>query len=123
MERQVAQVNRKNSTNCRPPEARLTVVGSVAWSSGPREVAIGGGVGVGSAAVSTGSVEGLRVGRTVGPGSTVVRMEEAGPFPGEQATREMVKRASPEKRRILFICLLMNVVYTSLFNTKFLPNY
>jgi len=42
--RQVAQVKRKNSTSCRPPEARLTVEGSVAWSSGPRDVAIGSGV-------------------------------------------------------------------------------
>jgi hypothetical protein len=41
IERQVPQVKRKNSTNCKPPEARLTVVGSVAWRSGPREVATG----------------------------------------------------------------------------------
>src|SRR5690349_11044177 len=42
--RQVLQVKRKNSTKCSPPDARLTVVGSVAWSSGPREVAAGGTV-------------------------------------------------------------------------------
>ena len=41
MARQVLQVKRKNSTNCNPPAARLTLVGSVAWSSGPREVARG----------------------------------------------------------------------------------
>jgi len=39
--RQVLQVKRKNSTNCNPPEARETVVGSVASRSGPREVAMG----------------------------------------------------------------------------------
>jgi len=37
--RQVLQVKRKNSTRCGCPEARLTVVGSVASRSGPREVA------------------------------------------------------------------------------------
>jgi len=43
--RQVPQVKRKNSTNCSCPDARLTVRGSVAWRSGPREVATGSGVG------------------------------------------------------------------------------
>jgi hypothetical protein len=45
MERQVPQVKRKNSTKCSPPEARLTVEGSVASRSGPREVATGRAVG------------------------------------------------------------------------------
>jgi hypothetical protein len=42
--RQVVQVKRKNSTNCTPSDARLTVVGSVASRFGPREVAMGSGV-------------------------------------------------------------------------------
>src|SRR5215213_2470097 len=41
MARHVLQVKRKNSTSCKPPEARLTVVGSVASKFGPREVATG----------------------------------------------------------------------------------
>ena len=48
MERQVPQVKRKNSTNWICPDARLTVVGSVAWRSGPREVATGSAVGAGT---------------------------------------------------------------------------
>jgi len=43
IERQVPQVKRKNSTSCRLPEARITVEGSVASKSGPREVGAGGG--------------------------------------------------------------------------------
>jgi hypothetical protein len=54
--RQVLQVKRKNSTNCNPPEARLTVVGSVACRSGPREVATGRAVA--SAGWVAGSVVG-----------------------------------------------------------------
>src|SRR5512145_1637988 len=61
--RQVVQVKRKNSTSCNPPEARLTVAGSVACSSGPREVATGRAVGsspgteaVVSSKVGTGTV-------------------------------------------------------------------
>src|SRR5215216_760582 len=41
MARQVLQVKRKNSTSCKPPDERLTVVGSVASRLGPREVATG----------------------------------------------------------------------------------
>jgi len=45
MERQVPQVKRKNSTKWSSPEARLTVLGSVASRFGPREVAMGSAVG------------------------------------------------------------------------------
>jgi len=45
MARQELQVKRKNSTKCRLPDARLTVKGSVASRSGPREVATGRAVG------------------------------------------------------------------------------
>ena len=48
MARQVLQVKRKNSTNWTCPEARLTVEGSVAWSSGPREVVTTGAVEAGA---------------------------------------------------------------------------
>jgi len=46
--RQVLQVKRKNSTNWTFPEARLTVLGSMASRLGPREVATGKGVGASS---------------------------------------------------------------------------
>jgi hypothetical protein len=52
MARQVLHVKRKNSTNCNSPEARLTVAGSVAYRSGPREVATGTDA-VGDASVET----------------------------------------------------------------------
>jgi hypothetical protein len=124
IERQVAQVKRKNSTSCSPPDARLTVVGSVAWSSGPREVAIGKEEGMrASVGVIAASVAGLDVERMAGLGTAAVRLGETGLLIGAQAARKTVIRARLGKRRILLICLLKNVVYTSLFNTKFLPNY
>ena len=47
---QVVHQNSKNSTNCKPPDAILTVFGSVASRFGPREVAtictVGAGVAV-----------------------------------------------------------------------------
>src|SRR5215208_8310094 len=69
MARQVLQVKRKNSTNCNPPEARLTVVASVASRSGPREVAIGRAV----ASPEAGWVAASNVGATV-----AVAMESLG---------------------------------------------
>ena len=65
MERQVPQVKRKNSTNCKPPEARLTVRGSVASRLGPREVAMGRAV-AGAAWVAM--LEGVSEGRGVPSG-------------------------------------------------------
>jgi hypothetical protein len=62
--RQVLQVKRKNSTNWTCPEARLTVVGSVASSSEPREVAMGNGVA--ATALVGSSVASLRAGSVVG---------------------------------------------------------
>ena len=55
IERQVLQVKRKNSTKCSWPDARFTVVGSVAWRSGPREVATGS---ASTGAVTVNSAEG-----------------------------------------------------------------
>src|SRR5215213_11591721 len=63
--RQVLQVKRKNSTNCSPPEARLTVAGSVASRLGPREVATGKTV-----ASSLGA--GWRLGSSVGAARVAV---------------------------------------------------
>lgn len=73
MARQVLQVKRKNSTNCSPPDARLTAVGSVAWSSGPREVATGRAVAssLGAIWVAGSSVEAARVGDSVAAGGFV----------------------------------------------------
>jgi hypothetical protein len=124
IERQVAQVKRKNSTSCSPPEARLTVVGSVAWSSGPREVAIGKGEGAeASVGDNMAGVAELSAERGVELGAIAVWLGETGVLVVAQAARKTAARARLGKRRILFICLLIKVVYTSLFNTKFLPNY
>jgi len=57
MVRQVLQVKRKNSTKCNCPEARLTVVGSVASRFGPRDVATGW---VSTDGVAVKSTEGCR---------------------------------------------------------------
>src|SRR5574342_498160 len=53
MARQVFQVKRKNSTSCNPPEAKLTVAGSVASKFGPREVAKTCGISVGASVGGT----------------------------------------------------------------------
>lgn len=66
---QVVHQNSKNSTNCSPPEAILTVVGSVASRLGPREVAMGSVVG---ASVSAGKAETVSVGSWVGADAVVV---------------------------------------------------
>jgi len=107
--RQVAQVNLKNSTNCSPPAARLTVVGSVAWSSGPREVASGKGEGTADS-VETAVIEWevVRVGKDVGllaagwPGET-------GEAAGAQAARNRATKIRLGKRRIFVIKLLIYI--------------
>jgi len=45
---QVVHQNSKNSTNCRPPDAILTVLGSVASRLGPRDVATACAITVGA---------------------------------------------------------------------------
>jgi len=99
--RQVAQVNLKNSTNCSPPAARLTVVGSVAWSSGPREVARGKGEGTAdSVETAVIDLELARVGKDVGLMAA-----------GAQAARNRATQIRLGKRRILVIKLLVYITY------------
>ena len=66
IERQVPQVKRKNSTKCSLPVARFIVVGSVAWRSGPREVATGG---ASTGTVTVHSAEGRATTSKVGEGT------------------------------------------------------
>jgi len=65
--RQVPQVKRKNSTKCNPPEARLTVDGSVASSASPREVAMGSAAGA-RAWVEALTISGVAVGMKAASG-------------------------------------------------------
>src|SRR5512143_303617 len=53
---QVVHQNSKNSTSCKPPEARLTVIGSVASRLGPRDVAMGSAVGAASSGAAVACV-------------------------------------------------------------------
>jgi len=110
--RQVLQVKRKNSTNCNPPEARLTVVGSVAWRSGPREVATGSAVASGTGVAATPSVAGdSRAGATVGVGKETV----GGSVPpaaglvevaaGAHAANREASRRRWRQKRVFIICL------------------
>jgi hypothetical protein len=118
--RQVLQVKRKNSTNWSSPEARLTVVGSVAWSSGPREVTIGNGVGP-AASVDTAAKEGVSVesaARIVGLDPAAGWLGETAPLAGEQAAsktarldRRLIEGISLEERRIFIIYLLVYMSY------------
>jgi hypothetical protein len=113
IERQVLQVKRKNSTNWSPPEARRTVVGSVAWSSGPREVAAGRAVA--SAGVGEAEVRGVGVREAGGEvrGFVGVGGEFVGEAAGVQAVRKTASRLALSKiegtrlrkKRIFIICL------------------
>jgi hypothetical protein len=105
IERQVTQVKRKNSTSCRPPDARLTVVGSVASRFGPREVARGYAVGA-MAPVAAGVTP---------PEILELPVSEAAG--GAQAARRTaiklitsrIEGSRLGKLRILFICLLVHM--------------
>jgi hypothetical protein len=104
MARQVLQVKRKNSTNCNPPDARLTVVGSVAWSSGPREVAMGRGVASWLVAgwTAESSVGAARVGGSVATAGRFVAVDGD----AHAASRTIHK----ERKSDCFIKFLMNVI-------------
>ena len=109
--RHVLQVKRKNSTSCSPPEARLTVVGSVASRFGPREVATGSAVGAGACvAASVASVEESTVGTA---GATVdVRLIDwgcvgaAGDVVGAHAANKTANSVRCRKKREFNIYLL-----------------
>jgi hypothetical protein len=100
---QVVQVKRKNSTNCTPPEAKLTVVGSMASRFGPREVAMGSGVAarcwVGAAVACTEASDVDTEDGKVSLGITVTGCA------GAQAANKTASRHRPEKRRLFLISL------------------
>jgi hypothetical protein len=109
MARQVLQVKRKNSTNCSPPEARLTVSGSVAWSSGPREVAMGK-ASTGGVAVRT--TEGVEFSTDAGlgvtlraPGAAAEGASVETPSVGAQAAKKKAIRHRIGTTRFLIIFL------------------
>ena len=99
---QVVQVKRKNSTNCTPPEAKLTVVGSMASRFGPREVATGSGVAarfwVGAAVACTEASDVDTEGGKVSLGITVA-------VAGAQAANKMASRPRLARRRLFLISL------------------
>jgi hypothetical protein len=109
--RQVLQVKRKNSTNCNPPDARLTVAGSVAWSSGPREVATGKAVAASEAVGVTDS--GIEVGTAAVAGRVAAAGGSAGDSAGAHAARTTARRLTRStiegnrgsEKRIFLICL------------------
>jgi len=119
---QVVHQNSKNSTNCRPPDAILTALGSVASRFGPREVAIGscvaGRFSVGAAVASTeGSAVEAAAGK-VSLGITVtgwagIAVEVA----GVQAARKTASRLRPGKRSPFLIIALKS------YNMKSLRKY
>src|SRR5262245_30816520 len=69
--------NSKNSTNCKPPDAMLTVVGSVASRFGPREVATGNGLSVGTT-IAVGTAEAVSVKATTGRNGVALGRSAAG---------------------------------------------
>lgn len=108
MERHVPQVKRKNSTNCSPPDARLTVAGSVACRSGPREVATGraeGWLTEGWVAASGAGAAGVAVDKATLGGS--VRAAEGGVSlaAGAQAARKTTDTKRMGKMRVFIIFL------------------
>lgn len=95
MARQVLQVKRMNSTNCNPPEARLTVVGSVACRSGPREVATGSAV----ASTAAGWVAGSSVAAEAV--SVEGRVAAAGGLAGVPAGAQAARKTASRIRLVL----------------------
>jgi hypothetical protein len=110
--RQVLQVKRKNSTNCNPPEARLTVPGSVACRSGPREVAMGRAVASGAWLGVAGSAAGdsragadVAVGRMTVGGSVAAAGGLVADAPGAHAANAIASRLRVVRRQVLIIFL------------------
>jgi hypothetical protein len=119
--RQVVQVKRKNSTSCSPPDASETVAGSVASRFGPREVAMGRGVGI---TVSVGAsvlcAEIIAVGlggRTSTPGPAAVDPADTVGAVGEQAAKKTATQTRLGKKRIFAICLF-NFINNSPFGAQ-----
>jgi hypothetical protein len=107
---QVVHQNSKNSTNCRPPDAMLTVLGSVASRLGPREVAIGScvaaraSVGAAVAWIEVSDVD-AAAGR-VSLGITMVGCAGmAVEVAGAQAAKKTASRPRRVKRRLFLILL------------------
>ena len=111
MARQVLQVKRKNSTKCKPPDARLTVVGSVACRSGPREVAAGTAVdsSLGGAWAADSSVGAARV--AVETATVGCSVAAAGGFVAEDSEAHAARRMAIKHRvgrNRVFIIFLRN---------------
>jgi hypothetical protein len=108
MERQVLQVKRKNSTNCNCPDARVTLEGSVASRSGPRDVATITGAGKSVATTrfpvttTSGAWVGERLGTWVltGDGTTDVGTDAG--VAGAQATSRTNIKVNTGKIKIWF---------------------
>jgi hypothetical protein len=107
MARQVLQVKRKNSTNCSPPDARLTAVGSVASRLGPREVATGRAVASspGAICVADSAAEAARVAvaRATAGGSVAA----AGGFVADVSGAHAARRATIRVRRNDFFIIVL----------------
>jgi hypothetical protein len=104
IKRQVAQVKRKNSTSCNPPEAKLTVVGSVASRFGPREVAIGRGEAVRAAEGAIVAIPVAGMGDKLA--SIAVWLGAAAVAAGAQADTKVAITIRPVRKRIFVIGLL-----------------
>ena len=95
--RQVDQVKRKNSTNCNSPDARLTVVGSVASRSGPREVATAGGIWLG---VSVGKASGCVTAGEGDPVGTEVEVATSTALVGVADRAQAVNKITASRLRV-----------------------
>ena len=107
MARHVLQVKRKNSTNCSPPDARLTVAGSLASRFGPREVATGRAVASPEAGWVAGSDAGaarVRVGE-VPPGGSVGTGAFVAVLSVAQAASRTASRLRTGRRRFFIISI------------------
>ena len=127
-------MKRKNSTSCNPPEARLTVVGSVAWRAGPREVAIGcastGGVADNSSSMYVAVRSTVGVDSTTGTGLDVALGSSTDDCVGAavdgaevHAARKTASRLRRKKRPGFVMCILPILNFQSPCITKSLPNY
>ena len=110
MARQVAQVKRKNSTSCNPPEASATVDGSVASSSGPREVATGcasaDSVGASVASGWVGRLDGVAL--SVGVAATGAGVGEAAAGAQAEASKTANRLRVRKMREVVILLFLQS---------------
>jgi hypothetical protein len=116
--RQTLQVKRKNSTSCNPPEARLTVAGSVASRASPRGVTTTAGTTAGASVRAGASVcaAAASVAGGTAAGSEAVDGDSVGGVEAQATARRAITRLRLQNKRRGFIEFLLGLMILSSLN-------